>query len=148
MVKRSTSIQKRQHFATSKYVITLLQSTVLLIFEDISCTLIVVSWILIMASVTPLQALLFHEVWICLQHGNVLFNPLCQRLDRNYGISLFKNDMVWVIAFTLSAYWLREIVSMALCYRMSTQFTQKLILVSCGYHAFKIINVKDRKSVV
>ena len=94
-----------------------------------------------MASVTPLQALLFHEVWICLQHGNVLFNPLCQRLDRNYGISLFKNDMVWVIAFTLSAYWLREIVSMALCYRMSTQFTQKLILVSCGYHAFKIINV-------
>ena len=94
-----------------------------------------------MASVIPLQALLFHEVWICLQHGNVLLNPLCQRLDRNYGISLFKNDMVWVIAFTLSAYWLREIISMTLCYNLATPFTQKLILVSCGYHAFKIVNV-------
>lgn len=94
-----------------------------------------------MDAFVPLESLLFHEVWICLQHANVLFNPLCQRLDRNYGISLFKNDMVWVIAFTLSAYWLREIVSMSLCYNLVSPSTQQLILVSSGYHAFKIINV-------
>lgn len=87
------------------------------------------------------QSLLFHEVWICLQHGNILLNPLCQRLDRNYGISLFKNNMVWVIAFTLSAYWLREILSMYFCYQLVTPATKKLILVSCLYHAFKIVNV-------
>ena len=68
-------------------------------------------------------------------------NPLCQRLDRNYGISLFKNDMVWVIAFTLSAYWMREIVSMAFCYGMVTQSTKHLIIASSAYHAFKIVNV-------
>jgi NAD(P)-dependent dehydrogenase (short-subunit alcohol dehydrogenase family) len=94
-----------------------------------------------MIALLRLEALLFHEVWICLQHGNVLCNPLCQRLDRNYGISLFKNDMVWVIAFTLSAYWLREILSMSLCYNLVSTFTKQLILISSGYHAFKIVNV-------
>lgn len=94
-----------------------------------------------MNALLGLETLLFHEVWICLQHGNVLCNPLCQRLDRNYGISLFKNDMVWVIAFTLSAYWLREIVSMSLCYNLVSTFTKQLILISSGYHAFKIVNV-------
>jgi NAD(P)-dependent dehydrogenase (short-subunit alcohol dehydrogenase family) len=94
-----------------------------------------------MNALLRLEALLFHEVWICLQHGNVLCNPLCQRLDRNYGISLFKNDMVWVIAFTLSAYWLREILSMSLCYNLVSTFTKQLILISSGYHAFKIVNV-------
>jgi WAX2 C-terminal domain len=89
----------------------------------------------------PLQSLLFHELWVCLQHANVLLNPLCQRLDRNYGISLFKNDMVWVIAFTLSAYWLREIASMSLSYQYASPFTRQLIIISSAYHAFKIINV-------
>ena len=78
---------------------------------------------------------------MCLQHANVLLNPLCQRLDRNYGISLFKNDMVWVIAFTLSAYWLREIASMSLSYQYVSPLTRQLIMISSGYHAFKIINV-------
>ena len=32
-----------------------------------------------------------HEVWLCLQHTNVLLNPLCQRLDRGYGIALVRN---------------------------------------------------------
>lgn len=29
-----------------------------------------------------------HEVWLCLQHANILFNPFCQRLDRRYGVAL------------------------------------------------------------
>lgn len=29
-----------------------------------------------------------HEVWLCLQHANILLNPLCQRLDRRYGVAL------------------------------------------------------------
>lgn len=31
-----------------------------------------------------------HEAWLCLQHANVLLNPLCQRLDRGYGIALVR----------------------------------------------------------
>ena len=34
--------------------------------------------------------LLLHEAWVTLQHGNVLLNPFCQRLDRNYGISMLQ----------------------------------------------------------
>jgi hypothetical protein len=49
--------------------------------------------------------------------------------------------MVWVIAFTLSAYWLREILSMYFCYQLVTPITKNLILISCGYHSFKIVNV-------
>ena len=35
-----------------------------------------------------------HEAWLFLQHANVLLNPLCQRLDRGYGIALvrFSNE--------------------------------------------------------
>lgn len=29
-----------------------------------------------------------HETWVFLQHANILLNPLCQRLDRGYGIAL------------------------------------------------------------
>lgn len=29
-----------------------------------------------------------HEVWLLLQHANILLNPLCQRLDRTYGVAL------------------------------------------------------------
>lgn len=31
-----------------------------------------------------------HEVWLCLQHANILLNPLCQRLDRSYGVALVR----------------------------------------------------------
>lgn len=31
-----------------------------------------------------------HEVWLGLQHANILLNPLCQRLDRGYGIALVR----------------------------------------------------------
>lgn len=31
-----------------------------------------------------------HEVWLLLQHANILLNPLCQRLDRSYGIGLVR----------------------------------------------------------
>lgn len=33
-------------------------------------------------------SLFIQELWFLLQHANVLFNPLCQRLDRGYGIAL------------------------------------------------------------
>lgn len=31
-----------------------------------------------------------HEVWLLLQHANILLNPLCQRLDRSYGVALVR----------------------------------------------------------
>ena len=81
--------------------------------------------------------LLLHEAWVTLQHGNVLLNPFCQRLDRKYGISmlqkgrfgstsvlhraLFQRDHFhsrpgqhWVIASVLVMYWAREVASMLL----------------------------------
>ncbi len=33
-----------------------------------------------------------HEVWLMLQHANILLNPLCQRLDRRYGVALVRNS--------------------------------------------------------
>ena len=87
-------------------------------------------------------ALLAHEIWICLQHANILLNPLCQRLDRNYGIALYENNMAWVISLTLSAYWAREILSMGLCFLVTpSPLTRAVVLISCGYHMFKITNV-------
>ena len=85
--------------------------------------------------------LLVHETWIFLQHANILLNPLCQRLDRNYGIALLKNGMSWVISLTLSAYWLREIFSMLSCYSIVSQRTRYLIIISVAYHTFKAINI-------
>ena len=46
--------------------------------------------------------LLLHEYWVYLQHTNVLANPYCQRLDRQYGIALLKSNQHWAIAGTLS----------------------------------------------
>ena len=59
--------------------------------------------------------LILHEYWIYLQHFNVLANPYCQRLDRQYGIALLRGNQHWAIAGTLSAYWCRESISMFLC---------------------------------
>ena len=42
--------------------------------------------------------LLLHEYWVYLQHSNVLANPYCQRLDRQYGIALLKSNQHWAIA--------------------------------------------------
>jgi hypothetical protein len=44
--------------------------------------------------------LLLHEYWVYLQHSNVLANPYCQRLDRQYGIALLKSNQHWAIAGT------------------------------------------------
>ena len=41
-------------------------------------------------AVQAMLALLLHEAWVTLQHGNVLLNPFCQRLDRRYGISMLR----------------------------------------------------------
>ena len=54
-----------------------------------------------------LWALLVHEVWVLMQHGNVLLNPYLQRLDRDYGIALLRKRMYSVIAAVLAAYWAR-----------------------------------------
>ena len=48
------------------------------------------------------STLLLHEYWVYLQHTNVLANPYCQRLDRQYGIALLKSNQHWAIAGTLS----------------------------------------------
>ena len=80
--------------------------------------------------------LLLHEAWVTLQHGNVLLNPFCQRLDRKYGISMLQKGGAraadkgssreagcceiycqgqhWVIASVLVMYWAREVASMLL----------------------------------
>ena len=52
-----------------------------------------------------LWALVVHEVWVLMQHGNVLLNPYLQRLDRDYGIALLRKRMYSVIAAVLAAYW-------------------------------------------
>ncbi len=49
--------------------------------------------------------LFIHEVWVFMQHANVLMNPYLQRLDRNYGIALLKKRLYWVIAGVLCSYW-------------------------------------------
>ena len=89
--------------------------------------------------------LLLHEMWIMLQHANILLNPLCQRLDRNFGIALLKQSRFWVIAGVLAAYWLREVASMILAYTYldaSTNRTARvLILMSCVYHVFKVVSI-------
>ncbi|KAG5175105.1 hypothetical protein JKP88DRAFT_203862 [Tribonema minus] len=85
--------------------------------------------------------LLVHEVWVMLQHLNVLLNPLCQRLDRGYGISLLKKRQYWVIAGVLGAYWLREILSMLAALPYTAPLTSNMIAVSCVYHLGKIILV-------
>lgn len=41
---------------------------------------------------------LLHEYWVYLQHTNVLGNPYCQWLDRQYGIALLKSNQHWAIA--------------------------------------------------
>jgi hypothetical protein len=46
--------------------------------------------------------ILLHEYWVYLQHCNVLANPYCQRLDRQYGIALLKSNQHWAIAGTYS----------------------------------------------
>jgi hypothetical protein len=48
-------------------------------------------------------SLLLHEYWIYLQHSNVLGNPLCQRLDRQYGIALLRSNQWWSIAVSSSS---------------------------------------------
>jgi hypothetical protein len=54
-----------------------------------------------------LWALVVPEVWVLMQHGNVLLNPYLQRLDRDYGIALLRKRMYSVIAAVLAAYWAR-----------------------------------------
>ena len=40
-----------------------------------------------------LTALFIHEVWLFMQHANVLLNPYLQRLDRQYGVALLRRRM-------------------------------------------------------
>lgn len=46
-----------------------------------------------------------HEAWLFLQHANILLNPLCQKLDRSYGVALVWPLEVWTYqtcSFTLN----------------------------------------------
>ena len=106
--------------------------------------------------------LLIHEYWIYLQHVNLLANPYCQRLDRQYGIALLRGNQHWAIAGTLTAYWCRESISMFLCLPFITIFTvgtrinytdtnntnsnnitAYLVVYSLLYHAFKSQGVRQ-----
>ena len=94
--------------------------------------------------------LILHEYWVYLQHWNVLSNPYCQRLDRQYGIALLKNNQHWSIAGTLSAYWCRESLSMffALPFVMAHQnsnsdsYSCYLVLYSLLYHTIKSYGIR------
>jgi hypothetical protein len=90
--------------------------------------------------------LICHEYWIYLQHSNVWSNPLCQRLDRQYGIALLRENQHWAIAGTLSAYWCRESLSMFLCLCCSPQrsptWTSYAILYSLVYHTIKSYGIR------
>eukprot|EP00904_Undaria_pinnatifida_P009355 jgi/Undpi1/554/HiC_scaffold_10.g04018.m1 len=80
-----------------------------------------------------------HEAWLFLQHANVLLNPLCQRLDRGYGIALLRRRLYWVIASVLAAYWAREIASMWLALPYASELAFKMVTVSSVYHVGKIL---------
>jgi hypothetical protein len=90
--------------------------------------------------------LICHEYWIYLQHSNVWSNPLCQRLDRQYGIALLRENQHWAIAGTLSAYWCRESLSMFLCLcynpRRSPTWTSYVIVYSLIYHTIKSYGIR------
>eukprot|EP00752_Nemacystus_decipiens_P001332 g1322.t1 len=80
-----------------------------------------------------------HEVWLLLQHANILLNPLCQRLDRSYGVALLKRRLYWVIAGVLSAYWAREVLSMLIASPYASPLTLKMVAMSSVYHVGKIL---------
>ena len=82
-----------------------------------------------------------HEGWVMLQHANVLLNPFCQHLDRNYGVSLLQSGQHWVIAGVLVMYWSREVLSMLFCLTSVTYRTQVAILVSSTYHLVKMYSI-------
>ncbi|CAM9518744.1 unnamed protein product, partial [Sphacelaria rigidula] len=79
-----------------------------------------------------------HEVWVLLQHANILVNPLCQKLDRNYGVALLRKRMYWVIAAVLAAYWARELLSMWMAVRYFSSLTFRMVVLSTLYHIGKI----------
>ena len=85
--------------------------------------------------------LFLHEGWVMLQHGNVLLNPFCQQLDRNYGVSMLQKRQHWVIAGVLVMYWSREVLSMLLCLPSVTYTTQVAILISSTYHLVKMYSI-------
>ncbi|CAM9535527.1 unnamed protein product, partial [Hapterophycus canaliculatus] len=80
-----------------------------------------------------------HEVWLLLQHANILLNPLCQRLDRSYGVALLRRRLYWVIAGVLAAYWAREIISMLIASPYASPLTLKMVVISSVYHVGKIL---------
>ncbi|CAN0252340.1 unnamed protein product [Pylaiella littoralis] len=80
-----------------------------------------------------------HEVWLLLQHANILLNPLCQRLDRSYGVALLKRRLYWVIAGVLAAYWSREVLSMLIASPYASPLTLKMVAISSVYHVGKIL---------
>ena len=82
-----------------------------------------------------------HEGWVMLQHANVLLNPFCQHLDRNYGVLLLQSGQHWVIAGVLVMYWSREVLSMLLCLTSVSSTTQVAILVSSVYHLVKMYRI-------
>jgi hypothetical protein len=90
-----------------------------------------------------ITALFLHEYWVYLQHSNVLANPFCQRLDRQYGIALLKSNQHWAIAGTLSAYWCRETLGMFLCLPFVGGVTKYLVLYSLIYHTIKSRGVRQ-----
>jgi hypothetical protein len=94
-------------------------------------------------SATLASILLAHEYWVYLQHTNVLANPLCQRLDRRYGIALLRSNKHWAIAGTLSAYWCRENLSMFLCLPFVSGYTRHLVLYSLVYHTIKSRGIRQ-----
>ena len=93
------------------------------------------------------KLLLLHEYWIYLQHSNVLGNPWCQRLDRQYGIALLKQNQHWAIAGTLSAYWCRESLGLLLClpiiFVKRSSWIPYFIVYSLIYHNIKSRGVRQ-----
>jgi hypothetical protein len=90
-----------------------------------------------------ITVLFLHEYWVHLQHSNVLANPFCQRLDRQFGIALLKSNQDWAIAGTLSAYWCRETLGMFLCLPFVGGVTKYLVLYSLIYHTIKSRGVRQ-----
>lgn len=85
--------------------------------------------------------LLLHEAWVAFQHGNVLLNPFCQHLDRNYGVAMLRKGQHWVIASVLVMYWSREVAGMLLCLPYLSLRVQFSIFISVAYHLAKMFSI-------
>ena len=82
-----------------------------------------------------------HEAWLCLQHANVLLNPLCQRLDRGYGVALVSKEYASFLGY------LEDFV---VGFRQSCDlhtFVCVVRMAACGVALYTLVGERDQISI-